>query len=345
MSALILYIINKILFPLKLIQKVLAEILLTLHLLVREPTKFIPYFYKKWSKSFIIYIISFKKFLQSFNFSLNLNSILYLSKLLYHLIAFLGISVIFASFLNPITDITFKEFKKIFLVPIKSFLDNISQWIDSITNTSEKLNDIDSNKDLFIKQNEQELKDMESNLRKSYNFNKIESTVEVDPKDPKDSNNLSNYTKHFLVLAGVIVIGGILYYYKDSIISYISTENKTNTDLIDISTPTNSPTSTNSSTFNEESYKKFFKSPNYSPSSSLDINFNDSPSSSSSSLTIKPDNYSNSLPNSPESIVIKSDSPEPKKILLRISKERLKSLENNDSSKDLSPLISPFDNE
>ena len=203
-----------------------------------------------------------------------------------------------------------------------------------------------------MKESESDLENLEQSLRKSYSFNnKVESdSVETSSTSNKD-NTLHNYGKYILIAAGIVVIGAVLYYYKDSILSYISSEKTSkgvNTD--------SSPTSTSSSNLNEENYKKFFKSPDSSPTSSttsdlIDLNSNSSPTSTSSSVTIKPNVSSSihpygqagseSLPSSPESILIKPDSPEPKKILLRISRERLKELED----KDLSPLPSPFDNE
>ena len=338
-------------WPVKLLQRFLSSFLLTLYLLVDRPAIYIPYFFKKWKDLFLSYIITCKsKFLafkilltQYINDMFNFKSILFLLKIFWHLAAFLGSSVILVSFWNPFSDFYayIKQWLDITFINIslnwfKSVLDNLSNWIDSVANK-------DLNKpEISFKENESNSENWEESLRKSYSFNEVKTESVDSPSSNKD-NTLHNYGKYILIAAGIVVLGAVLYYYKDSILSYISSEKTSkgvNTD--------SSPTSTSSSNLNEENYKKFFKSPDSSPASSTTsdlIDLNSSPTSTSSSVTIKPNvssSYaSDSLPSSPESILIKPESPEPKKILLRISRERLKELED----KDLSPLPSPFDNE
>ena len=360
-----LFFANILLLPLKVLQKILSQFFLIVHLLIHKPEIYLPYFYNKvritmtsFLKDFKIKLITLKNFILPINKPL-FKSILMIFRILWYLSGVIGGGLILTTFLNPLSDIFtnikqwFDSFLEVSIINralnwTKSLLDNLSNWIDSITNKK----DFSKVNNLEMKESESDLENLEQSLRKSYSFNnKVESdSVETSSTSNKD-NTLHNYGKYILIAAGIVVIGAVLYYYKDSILSYISSEKTSkgvNTD--------SSPTSTSSSNLNEENYKKFFKSPDSSPTSSttsdlIDLNSNSSPTSTSSSVTIKPNVSSSihpygqagseSLPSSPESILIKPDSPEPKKILLRISRERLKELED----KDLSPLPSPFDNE
>nr|YP_004376398.1 hyp27 [Moniliophthora roreri]ADO51610.1 hyp27 [Moniliophthora roreri] len=165
--------------------------------------------------------------------------------------------------------------------------------------------------------------------------------------DPKDSSSDSiNWSKYLIIIGGILIVGGLVYHNWDWILSYLGylpkksdiTTVNTDQDLIDLSSPINS---SNSSPLSDQ-IKRYFKDPDLTPqglSSSFSLpntptkeildyystsTSSNSPTTTNSSLTIKP-----------EEIIIKTDSPEPKKILLKISEETLNKLREKG---ELSPL-------
>nr|YP_004376384.1 hyp22 [Moniliophthora roreri]ADO51605.1 hyp22 [Moniliophthora roreri] len=227
---------------------------------------------------------------------------------------------------------------------ISLFLNNISNWLDSLLNKSNQdLEDLVINQDKFS--NEEYI-----NLRKSYNFNDLNSDIPKDSSNSDSDINWSKIGKYCLILSGIIIIGGLVYYNWDGILSHLGYiqknnnlyETNSNQSLIDLSTPTNSNTNSPSS----DQFIRYFKDPNLSSTNSSPISITSEVSeisnktvsncSTSSSITIKPDNMNvDLLSNKPEEIIIKTDSPEPKKILLRISEETLNKLREKG---ELSPL-------
>nr|YP_025893.1 hypothetical protein 57 [Moniliophthora perniciosa]AAQ74329.1 hypothetical protein 57 [Moniliophthora perniciosa] len=260
---------------------------------------------------------------------------------------------------NPISDL-FENFFNIEIIKnslnkISIFFSNISNYLNSLINKSNP--DIE-----LLNQESKDFEDLDlDSLRKSYNFNDYDSNTL--PKGDDNSNNpsysktdTSNWSeigKYCLIISGVIIIGGLVYYNLDGILAHLGYIPKNNNDnfydsnsnqsLIDLSTPTNS----NSNSPSSDQFIRYFKDPNLNSTNSSPIsitselseisNRTSSNYSTSSSVTIKPEAINvELLSNKPEEIIIKSvESPSPKKILLRISEETLNKLREKG---ELSPL-------
>jgi len=221
-------------------------------------------------------------------------------------------------------NIFIKKFRE-FLSLIKKVLDSLSEWIGKITDQDNNIINQDNNKtynfdNVEIKSvTEQEIKELKTvnsesesdNIleRKEYNQTKVDNIKSDDYK-------LLKYT---LGICAIILVIGVTYYYKDTLLTYFTSKSNTNTNTNSTDLPDNNLSNNNSSQLSspENNFNIYFKSPdstqNNLPDSTQNI-ISDSgtstPSSSSGSSTI-------TLASKPEEIVVypKIASPQPKDII------------------------------
>lgn len=142
-----------------------------------------------------------------------------------------------------------------------------------------------------------------------------------------------------MIIGGFLIVGGLVYHNWDWILSHLgylpknSDITTVNTDLNDLSPSQNSPVTSTNSSPNSDQIKRYFKDPDLTPQgSSSSFSSPNTPTKeildyySTSTSSNSPTTTNSSLTIKPEEIIIKTDSPEPKKILLRISEETLNKL-------------------
>jgi hypothetical protein len=259
---------------------------------------------KKFNFRSILYVINIKE--------LNFRSIFKLFKFKYLIIIwiiFLYFNALFGAgiivFYTPLNDIlnSFLNFihfyhDNIFIIKFKkllhwfkNILDYLSNWLDNILNNNIN-SKVDSDVNSIYKLPEVEFKSEKlnsfnsetedyKNLRKEYNQTFNNDYIK---------NDNYNWLKYTLIISGVIlVIGGISYYYWDTIISYYTSKSNNNTgststdntNLIDLSDNNNSKSSEITSP--ESIFDIFFKSPDSSQNTSPSSSIPSSPTSSTSS--------------------------------------------------------------